>query len=203
VEHWRKIFVLGCVLAIPVVAQAAPPKGAVKLAAGRLFQTSDANGTYSCGNLPPWAPGRMVKSYFLPTKAEIKNTKVAIKAATSKKKKASLKATLSHLLGYLSFGNSACQTGPPPPGNFDALGNVTSTGKAAFGIPSWINANVNSGISAWNHPCFECHQVYPNTLTIKTFSGIRDRIQQSPMNFLVPGEVSDQTIADIVAFANY
>jgi len=185
------------------VAIAAPPKGSLKLGFGNIFQTSSGGKLYACGNLPPWTPGRLVSEMFLPTKTEIKNLNKSIKKAKSSSKKKSLKKKVKSLTSYLSKATNICAAGIGTSDNFDAQGNVTAVGKSKYGIPSYMSANLNAGIAAWNQTCKSCHNTSPRALSLKSFPAIRQRIPLTPMNFSVPGEVSLQQIADIVAYANY
>ena len=198
------------VSASPVLAQSIP-SGAVDLDSADLYQSRSSGKTYTCGRLPPWAPGRLVQGWFYPTKTEIVALKRQIKAATSSAAKSRLESKLTRAKATLTAGKRVC-TGSPQPtptpdtgggAMYDRLGNMTAAGKAAFGVPSNLSASVNSGIGVWNNTCKGCHQTSPMALSIKTFPLIRARIQLSPMSFSIPAEVTEQMIADVVAFANY
>lgn len=200
-----------CALMLSCVinTQAAAPANSVKLASKSLFTVRASSASILCGNLPPWSPGRMVSDRFYPTRVEIKALKAKISKSSGSARRA-LEAKVRQLNSYLSKGKAPCAKGPPravstptPSGPFDALGNVTAAGKVAFGIPSNLSASVNSGIGAWNSTCNGCHHMQPSGLGIRSFPEIKARIQLSPMLFSIPGELTEQQIADIVAFANY
>lgn len=201
-KSWIKITINCLILFCPIVAHAAPP-GAIALPDNSIVQKSSAGKLYVCGNVPPWAVGRMTSGYFQPTTAEIASLKKKLKATSDSNKKNAIKAKIKSRKAYLNAGSPICSSNDSSEGNFDEMGNVTAAGKIAFGIPSNINANVNSGIAAWNGTCKGCHGGFPSSLPIKTYTYISQRITQSPMFFSVPAEVSFENIASIVAFANY
>jgi len=211
---WReKLSVVLLTLMVSTAAGLAQsiPSGAVDLDSADLYQSRSSGKTYTCGRLPPWSPGRLIQGWFYPTKAEISALKKQIKSAKSSSAKARLQSKLSRAQSNLAAGKKVCNGSPQPTptpdqgggGMFDRLGNMTAAGKAAFGVPSNLNASVNSGIGVWNATCKGCHQTSPMALSIRTFPLIKARIQLSPMSFSIPAEVTEQMIADVVAFANY
>lgn len=200
------IGVCALVMSAPLRVAHAAPAGVVPLLDQDIFETSQAGTTITCGNLPPWTPGRMVRGQFYPASAEIKNLKKNARRAKDATKKSQLKNKLAKRRSYQRSASSVCSGGPPDTNGgakFDSAGNVTAAGKIAFGIPSTMSANVNSGIGDWTRTCRGCHLSFPSSLSIKSYPGILARIQQSPMFFQVPLEVSEQQIANITAFANY
>ncbi len=88
-------------------------------------------------------------------------------------------------------------TSTPSLGNFDLNGNVTSAGKAAFGIPSSLSGNIGQGRSLYGSYCTGCHV----ERTGKSFSYLRTSIAQSPMLF-TSTEITDGMLAHITAFLN-
>jgi len=200
---------LSLALALPTPSFAAPPNGAVYLDSSQMFQTSSNGRTYICGNLPPWAPGRVVQGYFYGTKKEIKNIDVKLKASRlSSAKRAKLQQTRQTRKAYLSAAKGLCANGSGGgngggESNFDSHAMVTATGKAAFQIPSNMQASVNAGLAKWNNTCRGCHVGSAYSLPLKNYPAIRTRIQLSPMLFQIPNEITDQDIADITAAVNY
>lgn len=198
----------------PAIA-ASPPSGSVKLKSAALFQTNVNGLTYTCGRLPPWSFGRLVKGYFYPAKVELAALRKKLKTSRSNAEKKKLRSQISALNTKLTDAKPLCAVGPPAvatptpsptPGStgpFDNLGNVTPYGKTLFQIPANVDASANRGISFWNQNCNGCHHAYPGSLLLRSFPAIRTRIQQSPMSFSVPGEISDQQIADVTAIVNY
>ena len=193
-------------------AWCAAPAGSVNLDSSALFQVRRHGVTYSCGNIPPWQFGRIVKGNFYPSKAEISALKKKLKAATAPSKQAKFKTQIATLKQKQSVAKSLCAAGPPnaqatptpsSSGPFDAQGNVTALGKSMFGIPSNLSASANRGITFWNNTCNGCHQMFPSGLALKTYPAIRARIQLSPMSFSIPSEITDQNVADITAIVNW
>jgi hypothetical protein len=91
-------------------------------------------------------------------------------------------------------------TNPTPtptvrPGNFDNAGNVTAQGKSAFGIPSNLSANRNTGQSKWFASCRQCHSVEK---TNRNFGTIKSALPISPMFINLP----DSDVANLTAFLN-
>jgi hypothetical protein len=82
-------------------------------------------------------------------------------------------------------------------GNFDNDGNVTSTGKALFGIPDSLSANVSRGKLVHDQQCVGCHAPKTN----KSFSYLRTEIAKSPM-FIDTTRMPDATLADLTAYIN-
>ena len=221
--NWKIVFSAVCAISItgvfdPALLFAAAPKGSVNLSSDKMFQTKVGSKTYTCGNLPPWSPGRITSAAFYPAKVELSAVKLAAKKTRSASSKRSLNSKAASLAKYLTAGKAVCKSGtpgssptptptatPPSSGNsfFDSSGRVTTAGKVAFGIPSSFSASVNSGISAWQHKCASCHGSQAGVLRISTYGPMKARVQLAPMLFTVPGELSEQQIADIVAYANF
>ena len=198
------LLILGCLALLLLVSPAmAAPKGGVLLPYSFIFQTSKDGKLYVCGNLPPWSPGRMSSGYFVPTKTEISNLNKSLKKTRSAAKKKSYKKSIANLKKYLANAKDLCAGGTGSNPNYDTAGNMLTTAKASYGIPTSMSANVFNGIAAWNRQCVGCHATTAGFLGIKHMSLIADRIQLEPMNFRVPEEVSLQTLADITAYANY
>lgn len=88
-------------------------------------------------------------------------------------------------------------TNTPTTGNFDTKGNVTEKGKALFGIPSNLSANVSSGKLVLQSFCTGCHgeRVGLSYQTIDT------AIRKSPMLY-DESSISRQQLADLVAYLN-
>ncbi len=200
---------------LPASAIAAAPKGAVTLSGNKLFQVSKNGKRFTCGNLPPWSPGRLIGRKFYPAKVELAALKAKAKRAASRKAKATLSKKIKSVSAYAASGKAVCRGGKPisptpiptaPPsggGFFDSAGRVTAAGKAAFGIPSNFNASVNAGITAWRSTCAGCHGSSVGAIRINQFSAIKTRVQLSPMSFSIPAELSEQQLADITAYANF
>lgn len=186
---------------------AASIPGTIKLSDNDIFQTQFAGKTFTCGHVKgKWIPGRIVNKLFLSTKAEIAYLKNTIKNTRDAKSKQKLSNKQKQLQTQLIDGNTACSIGGGNTGgggNFDSLGNLTEVGKAAFQVPTQLSASANRGIATWNSKCFGCHQTSPGSLRPNTFPAIKTRIQQSPMFFMIPDEVTEQEIADIVAYRNF
>lgn len=197
------IIFLGFLLTVKSAAFAAPPKGAVYLDASQMFQTTHKGKTYTCGNLSPWTPGRVVQGLFYATKREIRNIDSKLKKRLSSVQRGKLLNTRAQRKKYLTAGKPLCTTGPGAGGYFDSYGDVTAAGKAYFQIPTYLQANVLRGIGAWNANCNGCHQSSVVGLPMKKYPDLYNRIQLPPMSFLVPSEVSEQEIADITAAANF
>ena len=90
------------------------------------------------------------------------------------------------------------RTPTPTTGNFDGSGNVTAAGKALFGIPSNLSANVSAGRSAWQFGCQGCHG---SEKLNKTFSSYRALLKASPM-FIFENDVPDSELANLTAYLN-
>lgn len=180
--------------------------GGVDLEDSEIFQTMYSGKTYTCGLVASkWIPGRIAESLFLSTKAEITYIKKTIKKTRDSRQKLKLSKKQKTLETKLESGTVACEigSGGSTGGNFDALGNLTAAGKIAFQVPSSLSASANKGISTWSSKCYGCHLSSPLFLRPNTFPAIKERIQQSPMFFRIPEEVTDQEIADIVAYRNF
>ena len=103
------------------------------------------------------------------------------------------------------LGKKACKsasatptpTPNPQTGNFDNNGNVTAAGKAIFGIPSNLSANISAGRTVQQVKCTGCHVERTNY----TFPVVREKIKQSPMLF-DEEQVPDQQLANLVAYLN-
>lgn len=191
---------------------AAPPAGSIRLKSSARFQVQSGGATYTCGKLPPWSYGRMVRGYFYPAKVEIAALKKQLSSAASSKLKVSVKAQLTTTKQNLAIAKPLCAAGPPTTnatptpstsGAFDSSGNVTSYGKSLFQIPSNLEGSALRGITKWNLTCDGCHHMFPSGLPLKTYPAIRARIQQDPMYFSIPSEISDQEIADVTAIVNW
>jgi len=92
---------------------------------------------------------------------------------------------------------TASPTPTPQTGNFDSQGNVTPAGKALFGIPSSLSANITAGKSVQTAKCSGCHA----ERTSRTFSDIRTNIKRSPMLF-DEAQIPDPMLANLVAYLN-
>lgn len=155
---------------------------------------------------------------FTPLNDSVKSLKAKVKKAKGSKRD-KLKKKLSTLQKRTKSENSICAAGPggaPPTGtptspnptptptprptqsggNFDANGNVTSQGKTAFGIPSSLNANKNTGQSTYTSNCKGCHS---SENTGRSYSSYGALIKGSPMFIF---DLSDQDLADITAYLN-
>ncbi|MCO6429608.1 MAG: hypothetical protein J5J00_02020 [Deltaproteobacteria bacterium] len=128
----------------------------------------------------------------------------AIKSIKSKK---GSKGKLALLKRLNSLGKRQCRKdsapGTPSPtpaptlGNFDAFGNVTAQGKAAFGIPSIYSGNVSQGKALYQSICIGCHVERVNW----SFPALRSAIAQSPM-FYDESRISNSDLANITAYLN-
>jgi hypothetical protein len=191
-------------LVLTANASLAAPRGVVALPAESVFQTKVSGKSVTCGNVPPWAPGRLMRGNFYPSSAEIRNLNQQLKRTASSTKRTAIQRKLAIRKAYRKLAQGTCKNGPPTSGaRFDAQGNVTLAGKVAFGIPLSMNANVNLGIGVWNTTCRGCHQTFPSALSIRSYPGILARIQLSPMLFQIPSEVTEEQIAHVTAFANF
>jgi cytochrome c553 len=85
----------------------------------------------------------------------------------------------------------------PSAPNFDANGNVTSTGRELFQIPVAVSANMQRGKVVQENLCGTCHLERTN----RTFSYLRFRTAQDPM-FFDQVTLSDQDLADLTAYLN-
>ncbi len=88
-------------------------------------------------------------------------------------------------------------TNTPPSGNFDARGNVTEKGKAVFGIPSNLSANVSAGKIVGQSLCTGCHGERVGL----SYQTIDSAIRRSPMLY-DESAISRQQLADLVAYLN-
>ncbi len=86
-------------------------------------------------------------------------------------------------------------------GNFDDQGNVTTAGKAAFGIPSSLAANLTRGRQAYDSTCKSCHLQTGELGQGQSFSTLRQSLAGVPM-FFTTTTLPDQTLADITAYLN-
>jgi hypothetical protein len=199
---------------VPKQAQGATPSGAVALPSSNLFNTTVRGKKITCGNLPPWSPGRMTRGLFYSTKAELAAIKAKARRATSSAARSALQTQARTLTSKLTAGRSACRSGKPAPtpaptpptsgnGFFDSAGRVTSAGKAAFGIPSSFSAAVGAGVSAWRQECAGCHGASIGAIRTNNYGQMRARVQLAPMSFSIPSELTEQQIADITAYANF
>ncbi|MCO6431881.1 MAG: cytochrome c [Deltaproteobacteria bacterium] len=152
---------------------------------------------------------------FTPGYTKVKDLKSKFKKATGSKR-TSLKKKLDKLNKKVKSDDKICAEGPdseppvvaptptqaptatptPGSGNFDSNGNVTSAGKAAFGIPSSLNANRESGRSIYNASCKGCHVTEEQG---KSFSFYKIAIQSSPMFIF---DKSDGDVAHLTAYLN-
>ena len=80
---------------------------------------------------------------------------------------------------------------------FDIQGNVTAFGKATFGIPSHLPADVITGRTVFNTYCIGCH----NERRRFTFAELRQAILQSPMDY-DQTQLPDQDLAQIMAYVS-
>lgn len=101
-----------------------------------------------------------------------------------------------------SAGKKACASSTPAPtptpeqGNFDGAGNLTAKGKIAFGVPDNLSGNITAGGAISRSYC-TCHEERLG----REFYSVRSAITQPPMSFTT-GEISDQTLADLIAYLN-
>lgn len=216
-SHWRLAFVAGCAALFLAATVYAVPVGTVPVGDDDLFETTHDGKTFTCGRVSDdWLSGKLVgTSDFLSHKQQMKNAKKDLKTASGKKREKLLKL-IAKLRPTMKTGTAACENGPgqdpdptssgtprptstPPPsgGNFDANGNVTSQGKAAFGIPSNLSANRSQGQTLHAQWCAGCHGEKTN----RSFSSLRTSIAEPTMGF-TPAQISDQTLAHITAYLN-
>lgn len=86
---------------------------------------------------------------------------------------------------------------PAATGNFDNGGNVTSAGKAAFGIPSNLSASISTGKTIHDINCKGCHAEKTN----RSFNQLRISISASPM-FFTQQDIPDSALANLTAYLN-
>lgn len=154
---------------------------------------------------------------FFKRSNEVKEKKKKCKNTSSSVKRRKCEAQLAKLSKTVKSQNKTCSYGPagsppastPTPGgggtqpqptatprslgNFDSNGNVTAAGKVAFGIPSNLSANLNTGKNVFNTNCTGCH----TEKTGRSFSFYKSAITVSPM-FIT--HLSDQDIANLTAY---
>lgn len=82
------------------------------------------------------------------------------------------------------------------PSNFNGNGDVTASGKEAFGIPSSASGNISTGRTLSNSYC-SCHGEKIGL----SFPTLRAAIAQSPM-FFDSNQISDDMLASITAYLN-
>ena len=80
--------------------------------------------------------------------------------------------------------------------NFDSNGNLTSQGKANFGVPSNLSGNITAGASLYADYC-TCHTPFWN----ENFSYVRNVISGPPASFNST-EITDPMLANIIAYLN-
>ncbi len=179
----------------------------VTLPYSSIIERSSAGKTIVCGNLPPWTAGRTIGGTgFISTAAEITAFKKLLRKTRSVTTRSKIQRSIKKLNNYAAIATPICDQEndlEEGSGYFDAAGNLTNAGKAAFAVPLNLSANAGTGYNTWKTNCGSCHAGLPQALSANTFPAIKDRIQLSPMNFAVPGEITEQQIADIVALANF
>lgn len=85
----------------------------------------------------------------------------------------------------------------PVVNNFDAQGNVTEKGKAAFQIPSNLSANISLGKIIYNRYCTGCHL----EKTGISFPYARAIIKTSPMLY-DESQIPNSELAQLIAYLN-
>lgn len=203
----------GCAAMFAAQGAYALPVGSVAVTSGDVFISQTASGTFTCANVSGvWLPGKLVgsaKDHFLSFKAQKRGIKKELQTASGAQRE-KLLAKLSRVSNLARQGGPACEGGPgggggvPTPtatpsqgGNFDLSGNVTSSGKIAFAIPSALSANISTGRGHWNSMCAGCHGEKLN----KSFTELRSKTQEAPM-FFSTSSLPDSTLAHITAFLN-
>lgn len=184
------------------------PSGAVQLLGSDLRQVQSGATVYLCGKIGiSFVPGLMLdqeQSVFLSYADKIKALKKKLKNANSSQeqklknsiKKFKAKKAAAEPLCMI-FNNSGGDSNLPP--NFDSLGNVTSAGKALFGIPQDLPADITTGKAIFTENCTGCHT--DQGRLNRSFSNYREAIAQAPM-FFNSQEVPDSMLAQITAYLN-
>lgn len=108
-----------------------------------------------------------------------------------------LRATRSLMIS----GNEACGSNAPDnpvvERTFDALGNVTATGRQTLMIPEGLPANLYQGKVVFDRHCVGCHEGQTN----RTFPAYRTRTSQEPM-FFTEEVLPDEELANLTAYLN-
>jgi hypothetical protein len=198
------------------------PPGTVKLTSTKLFQVSTEDGKFVCGKISnKWVPGAYVNKkakLFQPLSAKIKQIQKQMAKADPSQHE-SMQLQLNTVQSKLTLGKPHCKKGKPtsgggsggggstptptptPPSSgtncFDSSGSATSAGKAKFGIPSSLGANITSGRYAVQSMCSGCHADELG----RTFSNLRSAIAADPM-FYTNQDVPDSVLANITAYLN-
>jgi hypothetical protein len=189
-----------------------------------IFQVRLRATSYSCAMVAgKLKSGRIEKGTgrFIPYSEDIKALKAKIKLAKPAKKPA-LKKKLALLVAKAASGDRVCKTssgkgptptptpgttpkptaGPTPKptatpatGNFDSKGNVTAAGKAKFGIPSNLSANVGAGQTVNSAHCMGCHTERAN----RTYGYMRPLLGS---NIMPTVKISDGDLANLTAYIN-
>ncbi len=116
------------------------------------------------------------------------------------------KSKYDRLTALISLGKKECKrigtpnpnpTPNPQTGNFDVNGNVTDAGRALFGIPAGLAANITTGRGIYQTNCTGCHAERTNY----TFPVVREKIKLSPMLF-DEAQIPDAQLAQIIAYLN-
>lgn len=123
--------------------------------------------------------------------------KKQIKKLESKPKTLKTEKQLKKLKSLRKLGSSACKNINRDNANFDINGNATAIGKALFGIPIQLEANISQGKTVYLTYCTGCHVERTNY----TFPVVREAIKQSPMLF-DETQIPDQTLAHLIAYFN-
>lgn len=178
----------------------------------QTFQITNSGGKFTCGRSgSKWVPGKISKSNFLSFNDQIKTLKRSLKTAKGSKR-TKIQAKISSLTDANKLGKGVCAGGPPigganptptptpsqqSAGNFDMAGNVTSAGKALFGIPSSLNGNIGSGRTLYQAQCSGCHGENLG----RSMNQYRSLISQAPM-FFDSNEIPDSALANLTAYLN-
>ena len=155
-------------------------------------------------------PGKVSGARFKSLAQQVKTLKV--KAASDRRYRQKLKDTKK----LLNLGKAACAriaipppappsatpTSTPLPTNqnyiFDSQGNLTTLGKSYLGVPADLDGNIDRGQTVQNFFCAGCHA----ETRLWRYVQLKSRIQAEPMYFQVPGDLSTQQVADLVAYLN-
>lgn len=211
------VFFVALLAMIGIASAADAPNGSVPIDVTQIFSITSGGKKYTCALVgSKYVAGSRLNgsTLFLPLSAKVKALKRKIKQASGAAKERLMKK-LPKLLAQRKAGDKACVGGPNQPtptpgggatktptpvasGNFDSQGNVTAAGKAAFGIPSNLAANSNTGSSFYNSLCKGCHISEERN---KSFSQYRTSTSGSPM-FFTTSALPDSTLAHITAYLN-